>query len=97
MTGSDVDNGDFVQSFRVIDLPSNGTLFLDPGLTQPVVAGTNYDASGNPLTLYFEPNGFFAGTTHFHYVRFSPIAPAPAVPRPPRRPSTWRRSPIRRY
>src|SRR6202012_905785 len=65
---SDVDNGDSVQSFQLTDLPDNGTLYTDATLTTKVAAGTDYAAFGNPLTLYFEPDAFFSGTTTFHYL-----------------------------
>ena len=54
-------------TFTVSALPANGTLYLDAGLTQAVVAGTAYAASGGSLTLYFAPSAFFAGTTSFNY------------------------------
>ncbi|HLH92421.1 MAG TPA: hypothetical protein VKX28_28665 [Xanthobacteraceae bacterium] len=55
-------------SFTVTSLPANGTLFTDAALTHAVAANTAMAASGNSLTLFFEPNAFFAGTDSFQYV-----------------------------
>ena len=68
LIGSDADEGDFVQSFRLTDLPDNGTLYTDEARTTKAVTGTDYAASGSALALYFEPDAFFSGSTTFHFV-----------------------------
>ena len=51
--GSDVDGT--VDRFRLIDLPANGTLYLDAGLTTQATVGTDLAATAQALTLYFVP------------------------------------------
>ncbi|MEZ6095173.1 MAG: hypothetical protein R3C03_13245 [Pirellulaceae bacterium] len=51
LTGSDIDGT--VNNFRIDSLPSNGTLYLNAGLTVAVSQGFNYAATGEQLTLYF--------------------------------------------
>lgn len=65
LTGADVDG--IVQSFALDSLPANGILYLDAGLTTPVLAGTDMAATGNALTLYFVPDTNWNGTASFQY------------------------------
>ncbi len=65
LTGGDVDGT--VASFSLADLPENGTLYSDAGLTTLVATGSDYPASGNSLTLFFVPDGNWNGTTGFNY------------------------------
>jgi VCBS repeat-containing protein len=67
LTGSDVDAGDSIETFKLSGLPANGTLFLDADMTIPVLAETDYAAVGNQLTLYFKPDTDWAGTSGFQY------------------------------
>jgi Domain of unknown function (DUF4347)/Bacterial Ig domain/Bacterial cadherin-like domain len=65
LTGSDVD--DPIASFRLAGLPANGTLYTDAGLITLAVAGSDYAAAGNALTLYFVPAADWNGTTGFQF------------------------------
>jgi Ca2+-binding RTX toxin-like protein len=65
LTGADTDGT--IGFFALGPLPKTGLFYLDPGMTQPAVANTNYPASGNALTLYFQPNTNFAGAVNFSY------------------------------
>ncbi|MEZ6035660.1 MAG: cadherin-like domain-containing protein [Planctomycetaceae bacterium] len=65
LTGSDIDGT--VNNFRIDSLPSNGTLYLNAGLTMAVAQGFNYVATGEQLTLYFVPNINWNGQTTFQY------------------------------
>jgi VCBS repeat-containing protein len=66
LTGSDIDGT--VASFQLNDLPANGTLYSDAGLSTVVTTGADYAATGETLTLYFVPNTDWTGTTTFDYV-----------------------------
>jgi VCBS repeat-containing protein len=65
LAGSDVDGT--VTSLTLADLPANGTLYRDAAMTQPVSAGTPLTASGGAVTLYFQPNANWNGSTSFHF------------------------------
>jgi Ca2+-binding RTX toxin-like protein len=65
LTGSDTDGT--IGFFALGALPKTGLFYLDLALTTPAVANTNYAASGNALTLYFQPNPNFAGNVNFTY------------------------------
>ncbi len=65
LTGSDVDGA--VATFRLAGLPANGALYTDAALTSAAVAGLDYAAIGNALTLYFAPAADWNGTTSFQY------------------------------
>ncbi|MCA1971595.1 MAG: tandem-95 repeat protein [Caenispirillum sp.] len=65
LTGSDVDGT--VTHFRLTSLPANGQLYADAALTTLVVAGTDYAATGQSLTLYFVPAADWNGVTTFQY------------------------------
>ena len=67
LTGSDIDAGDAVASFKVAELPANGTLYLDEAMTVAVEAGTAYAATSNALALYFKPDPGFSGTASFQF------------------------------
>jgi VCBS repeat-containing protein/parallel beta-helix repeat protein len=65
LTGTDVDGT--VTQFRVVSLPTNGTLFADAGLTTAAVAGSNYTATGEARTFYFVPDADWHGSTSFTF------------------------------
>jgi len=65
ITGSDVDGT--VASFTLSSLPVNGRLYLDAAMTQLAPTGSALAASGNSLTLYFQPLADWNGTTTFNY------------------------------
>ncbi|MCW7541970.1 tandem-95 repeat protein [Aquabacterium sp. A7-Y] len=65
LQGSDVDGS--IASFRLANLPANGTLYLDAAMTQPVAINTALAASNDALTLYFRPNANWNGSTTFNY------------------------------
>ena len=82
LTATDVDGP--IASFRLIGLPANGVLYIDPALTLLVAVGTNYPASGNALTLYFAPAANWNGATSFQFTAtdaggMSDATPATAV------------------
>ncbi|MEQ1661568.1 MAG: cadherin-like domain-containing protein [Thiobacillus sp.] len=68
LTASDIDGS--ISHFRLANLPANGTLYLDAGLTTPAAALTNYAATTNALTLYFKPDAHWNGSTNFSYTAF---------------------------
>jgi uncharacterized delta-60 repeat protein len=68
LAATDVDGS--VSAFRLISLPSNGTLYLDAGLTTTAAALTNYAASASAITLYFKPDLNWNGSTSFGYTSF---------------------------
>ena len=66
INGADVDGT--VDSFRIINLPADGTLFSDAGLTNAVTANSILTAdSVGTLNLWFEPTRDFNGTTSFDF------------------------------
>lgn len=66
LNGSDVDGN--VTHFKLVNLPSNGTLYLDSSLTAPVNANQDYARSSALLPMYFVPNANWAGSTGFTYL-----------------------------
>ncbi|MCO6412446.1 MAG: DUF4347 domain-containing protein, partial [Thiogranum sp.] len=66
LTGSDSDGS--VEFFRLSNLPANGTLFTDAGLTTMAVTGADYAATTEALTLWFVPDSDWNGVTTFQYV-----------------------------
>jgi len=70
-----------IASLRIISSPANGALYTDAGLTTLAVAGTDYAAGGNALTLYFGPAANWNGTTSFQFTAtdlLGTLAVAPA-------------------
>ncbi len=65
LSGGDVDGT--IQSFSLDGLPANGVLYLDAGLSIPVVSGSDLAATANSLTLYFVPSVDWNGSTNFQY------------------------------
>ena len=65
LTGTDVDGT--VQSFVLSSLPANGTLYTDPSFTTAVSTGTDYAATGEQLTIYFQPDPNWHGVTSFDF------------------------------
>ena len=65
LTASDVDGA--VASFRLASVPADGALYTDAGLSLLAVAGTDYAAAGNALTLYFVPAANWNGSTGFQF------------------------------
>ncbi len=76
--GSDLDGT--VQSFSLNNLPANGTLYLDSGLTTPVATGTDLAATGEALTLYFVPDTDWNGSTSFQYAAKDDLGLSDATP-----------------
>jgi uncharacterized delta-60 repeat protein/CSLREA domain-containing protein len=66
LSGTDVDGA--VDRLRLVDLPTDGTLYVDAGLTTVAAISTDYAASGQALTLYFVPDADWNGTATFRYV-----------------------------
>ena len=63
-----IDSDGTVESFRIINLPANGTLYTDAGLTNQVTANTVINAGpGGALNLWFEPTSDWSGTTSFDF------------------------------
>ena len=65
LSGSDIDGT--VQSFSVHGVPGNGTLYLNPGLTNIVTPATDLLAVNEELTLYYVPDPDWNGLTGFQY------------------------------
>ena len=65
VTGTDVEGS--IASFRLIGLPTNGVLYIDPGLTTLAAVATDYAATGNARTFYFVPAGNWNGATSFQF------------------------------
>ena len=65
LTAGDVEGP--VASFRLANLPANGTLYTDAGLTIAAAVGPNYAAVGSSLTLYFVPAANWNGSTGFQF------------------------------
>jgi len=65
LSATDVDSP--VAAFNLSSLPTNGVLYLDSAMTQQVEVDTDYSASSNQLTLYFQPNENWAGSTGFNF------------------------------
>ncbi len=66
LSGSDTDG--MVDNFQITALPTDGVLYTDAGLTNPVALNTNIPAASESLTLCFAPSTDFAGTSTFTYV-----------------------------
>ncbi len=66
ISGSDPDGN--VDSFRIINIPANGSLYTDAGLTSPVTANTILSTTGtNTLDLWFSPTTDWHGVTSFDF------------------------------
>jgi hypothetical protein len=65
LTGSDVDGT--IASFQLTSLPTDGTLYLDAGLTTLAATGVDYVATSDQRTFYFVPNANWNGATTFQY------------------------------
>jgi hypothetical protein len=66
LTGSDIDGS--VDGFRIINLPANGLLYTDAALTNQVVSNAVLNAGGGgSISLWFEPNANWNGTTSFNF------------------------------
>ena len=78
LDGSDMDGN--VQSFSLSNLPANGSLFTNPGLTNPVATATDYAATAEQLTLYFVPNSEWNGSTTFNYAAKDDLGLADSTP-----------------
>ncbi|MBB3539883.1 VCBS domain-containing protein [Rhizobium sp. BK399] len=61
LSGGDIDGT--VASYKISDLPANGKLYSDAGLTTELHAGDTVSGS----TVYFVPAANYNGTTSFHY------------------------------
>ncbi|MBW9115885.1 VCBS domain-containing protein [Rhizobium cauense] len=61
LSGSDIDGS--VVSYKITDLPANGKLYSDAGLTHAIAAGDTVSGS----TVYFVPNANYNGTVTFQY------------------------------
>jgi VCBS repeat-containing protein len=77
-SGSDVDGS--VASFKITDLPANGSLYADAGLTQLLSANSLVAASGNAGSVWFKPNSGFAGSTSFHFASVDNLGLVDATP-----------------
>ncbi|MCK5831800.1 MAG: DUF4347 domain-containing protein, partial [Methylococcales bacterium] len=66
LTGTDVDGT--TTHFNLNTLPSNGTLYLDDGLTTTATTGVDYATGGMSLSLYFAPDANWSGSTSFTYL-----------------------------
>ena len=60
--------GDLFDGFRIIGLPSNGDLFTDAALTNPVLLGDVIAADSVGPELFFRSHLNFSGTTEFTVV-----------------------------
>ncbi|MFT5702050.1 MAG: hypothetical protein ACI8ZB_004957 [Desulforhopalus sp.] len=65
LSGNDTDGT--VESFTIDTLPNDGTLYTNAGLTTLVTIGAAYPATGESLTLYFDPDTNWSGQTNFDY------------------------------
>jgi hypothetical protein len=63
--GQDIDGT--VDHIRITELPLNGTLFTDAGLSTPVTLNSDYATSSNSRFFYFVPAPDWNGTTTFTY------------------------------
>ncbi|SEI16964.1 T1SS-143 domain-containing protein/type I secretion C-terminal target domain (VC_A0849 subclass) [Rhizobium tibeticum] len=61
LSGSDIDGS--VASYTITDLPANGKLYSDAGLSHAILVGETVSGS----TVYFVPDVNYNGTTSFHY------------------------------
>ncbi len=66
LAGTDADGT--VNSFSLSTLPSNGMLFTDAALTNAVAIGVDYAATGESLTLYFDPDTDWHGSSSFNFL-----------------------------
>jgi predicted outer membrane repeat protein len=64
ISGSDTDGT--ISGYRIISLPSNGTLYTDMGLTNPVTIGT-LSTSLSSVSLFFVPDANFNGLDTFEF------------------------------
>lgn len=65
LSGSDPDGT--VASFVLNNLPSNGGLYLDAGLTTSATTAFDYAATGGTLTVYFSPDADWSGVSGFGF------------------------------
>ncbi|KAF0811278.1 Leukotoxin [Andreprevotia sp. IGB-42] len=65
LTGADIDGT--VASFRLSNLPANGTLYTTAAGNTQVAINSDLAATGNSLTVYFKPNADWNGSTTFSF------------------------------
>ncbi len=65
LSGSDPDG--MVTSFVLNNLPANGGLYLDAGLTTSATTAFDYAATGGTLTVYFSPDADWSGVSGFGF------------------------------
>ncbi|MCX5819878.1 MAG: retention module-containing protein [Deltaproteobacteria bacterium] len=65
LSGTDIDGT--VAFFKITELPVNGTLYSDAGLTTAISLNGTVAAAGNLATVYFDPAANFNGSQTFHY------------------------------
>jgi surface adhesion protein len=67
LKATDIDTGDTIKSFTIKDLPANGTLYSDAGMTKVIKAGDSITATNGSATVYFKPAADWNGDTSFHF------------------------------
>ncbi|TND05272.1 MAG: hypothetical protein FD118_676, partial [Rhodocyclaceae bacterium] len=65
LTGSDIDGT--VSSFTISSLPPTGRLYYDSGMTLMVGINDVVPATGNAVTLYYQPLAEWSGSAAFDY------------------------------
>ena len=65
LSGSDTDGS--VARFKILNLPSNGTLYSDAGLNNPISVNGTVSAAANGAIVYFVPAANYSGTLSFKY------------------------------
>ncbi|MFK3974684.1 type I secretion C-terminal target domain-containing protein [Pseudomonas sp. NPDC087358] len=65
---SATDSDGSVKSFTISDLPANGVLYSDAGLSHAITAGTSVTAAADgTATVYFVPTHDWSGSTAFNF------------------------------
>ena len=78
LSGSDPDGS--VASFRILGLPSNGTLYSDAALTSQVAVNDTVAATGNAASVYFVPDADYNGTPSFTYAAIDDLGQQDSTP-----------------
>ncbi|MBS0246862.1 MAG: VCBS repeat-containing protein [Proteobacteria bacterium] len=78
LSGTDVDGT--VASFRITELPLNGTLYADAGLSTVIVLNGTVAADQNAATVYFVPDANWNGSTSLQFAAIDDMGAVDATP-----------------
>ncbi|MGJ8569716.1 MAG: tandem-95 repeat protein [Hoeflea sp.] len=78
LSGTDIDGT--IASFKIVSLPSDGTLYSNAGLTVALAANDLVSATGNVANVYFVPDADFNGAPTFQFTAIDDLGLEDATP-----------------